>query len=796
MATRANKLDGGGTALVALAAVITVALVVAWRIEAVATTLPPEQPYRLVAVDERGEPVAGATLTYGEEQATTDAGGVAELRLRAPELAVVEAPAMLPDAVVIGSAETPEVTVRLLDETGPGGERTVMHFAGDFMMGRRYLEPTHEDTPLVTDDESARAVVSTIAPLFRLADISSVNYESVLGTLAASDAYPGKKFLLQSPPETVAALDELGVDVATLGNNHIYDWLEPGVASTLRHLDTAGIAHPGGGLSAAEAIRPVMIEAGTTQIAMISMTTLSGDFVNDQLPDATAPIPAATEEADRWPYEERTFGFGVPGDANYVPTADRRPGAIWDIYSELEDTLRPGDATDLWQEIIRTYPELQDSVARRGHGGAAHFSRNAVQQSVDAARDAGADLVVVQLHGGLTSATAPTAFFGDAARAAVDAGADLVVGHHPHVLQGFEFYNDTLIASSLGNFVFDQDLLATHPSVILRTVFEGTDLIEASLYPLILDRYRPVAVGGAAATEILRHTSRASLQDAIALRLPDLTTAAIRTTDDYGAMVVGEGPRGIILPREEAAITALQIETDSPMTAPGAPFRLVAPSADLEIGTDIYGYGSLEDVQADGVTAGGLEWSLPPSSLEIATDSPAGPWTVRLDRTSQHLNDLVARTAARVSLPAHRWFDAAGAPVDGSPSYAVRVWAKRVGAGIPFVRIAFYEFDDTDLVRAPTSTPAGSADVELPLVNDGEWHEIWVEFPDPPPGANAALVGVGLAPPESHSGTVWIDGLQVIEWRPADRIPAGTWLTAEYLRAPPGTNVELITPDS
>ena len=63
-----------------------------------------------------------------------------------------------------------------------------------------------------------------------------------------------------------------------------------------------------------------------------------------------------------------------------------------------------------------------------------------------------------------------------AVRAAVDAGADLVIGHHPHVLQGFEYYADTLIAHSLGNFVFDQDFLLTQPSspsagqlVVLRT---------------------------------------------------------------------------------------------------------------------------------------------------------------------------------------------------------------------------------------------------------------------------------------------------------------------------------------
>ena len=156
---------------------------------------------------------------------------------------------------------------------------------------------------------------------------------------------------------------------------------------------------------------------------------------------------------------------------------------------------------------------------------------------------------------------------------------------------------------------------------------------------------------------------------------------------------------------------------------------------------------------------------------------------VRLDRTSQHLTELVARTAARVAIQQHRWFDASGTPVDGEATHSVRVWARRVGAGIPFVRVIFYEFDDTDPTREPESTALETVDVELPLVNDGNWHELWVDMPAPPARANTALVGVGLAPPESQSGTVWIDGLEVIEWRAGDEIPAGTWVNATYLRS-------------
>lgn len=66
------------------------------------------------------------------------------------------------------------------------------------------------------------------------------------------------------------------------------------------------------------------------------------------------------------------------------------------------------------------------------------------------------DVVVVSMHMGEEYQTSPNAAQKNFARAAVDAGADLVVGHHPHVVETFEKYGEGAIIYSLGNFVFDQ----------------------------------------------------------------------------------------------------------------------------------------------------------------------------------------------------------------------------------------------------------------------------------------------------------------------------------------------------
>jgi poly-gamma-glutamate capsule biosynthesis protein CapA/YwtB (metallophosphatase superfamily) len=791
MTARSQKLDSRSGALMALAAALLIAMTVAWRVDAGASAAPPTQIYQLRVVGETGEPVAGAVLSSSSIETATDAAGWAQLELQSPELVIVAAVGSIPDAVVVGSPDTPIATLQLLDVSGPGGERTVMHFAGDFMMGRRYVEPTRSGTPVVNDEAAARAVVADIAPLFSLADLVSVNYESVIGTLDIADAYQGKRFLLRSAPETIAALDELGVNLATLGNNHVNDWRATGLASTIRHLGAAGIAHPGGGVTASDALQPVVVPAGQLKVGVISMTTVTGDYVNDHLPGASAPMPAAVAPQDEWQYEARAFGFGEPSDPNYVESRNRRPRAMWDLYKQLEPDLAAADAAELWPAVSGIYPELQDWVARRGHGGAAHYSHDAVEKGVATARSAGADLVVVQLHGGLQFAETSSSFFREAARTAVDAGADLVIGHHPHVVQGFEFYNDTLIAYSLGNIVFDQDFLVTHASIVLRTVFEGDDLVAATVYPVMLDNYRPVAVGGEVAARIIRQVNEASIQAAESIRLPDLRVGSSPAVIPVTASVIDDSGRGRIVPTTDP--TQIRVEFDGARPAKVAPALIAIgeSTSGLLIGRDIFGYGDLEDVQADAATRGGLEWSLPATSLEIDETSPAGPWTARLDRASRHESDTVARTAARVPMPAHRWFNDEGLPIDGNATYSVRVWARREGAGIPFVRVSYYEFDDTDPTRQPESKAVETIDVQLPVANDGLWHELWVDLPLPPNAANSALVGVGLAPPESQSGTVWIDGLDVVEWRRADQIPDGTWVPADYVQGPAGGAVTL-----
>lgn len=105
-----------------------------------------------------------------------------------------------------------------------------------------------------------------------------------------------------------------------------------------------------------------------------------------------------------------------------------------------------------------------------------------VQADVQAVQDR-ADLVIVQLHAGTEYATSPSPDQVRVARAAIDAGADLVVGHHPHVTQTVERYKDGLIVYSLGDALFDIPRQAAMQGHLLRVHATHDGLVQAELWP-------------------------------------------------------------------------------------------------------------------------------------------------------------------------------------------------------------------------------------------------------------------------------------------------------------------------
>lgn len=124
-----------------------------------------------------------------------------------------------------------------------------------------------------------------------------------------------------------------------------------------------------------------------------------------------------------------------------------------------------------------------------------------------------AEHVVVSFHWGAEGETRPKPYQVRIARHAIDCGADLVLGHHPHVLQGIERYGGGVIFYSLGNFAFGSMSGTAGESVMARVVLDR-GVAEVELVPLnVLNRqvrFQPRELKGAAADRLLDRINRLS----------------------------------------------------------------------------------------------------------------------------------------------------------------------------------------------------------------------------------------------------------------------------------------------
>lgn len=245
-----------------------------------------------MVVSTSGTPVAGATVRVGDTEQTSGADG----RFRFPVLARhnallhVEAEGFRPSVVAVelrrGLAQTRVDLPPLRLTPADGGVR--MLFSGDVSLGRRFLDPTdqtprdrlpkdHPDALIRASDPGpgTREVFTHMRPFFQVAEFRAINLETPV-TDSPRTPHRTKNFAFFTLPGSLPALRWLGVDYVSLGNNHVYDYLAPGLEDTLRHVEAAGFTHSGAGRTPEEAFRPWRTTLGGADYSFVSMCSISG----------------------------------------------------------------------------------------------------------------------------------------------------------------------------------------------------------------------------------------------------------------------------------------------------------------------------------------------------------------------------------------------------------------------------------------------------------------------------------------------------------------------------------------
>ncbi len=138
------------------------------------------------------------------------------------------------------------------------------------------------------------------------------------------------------------------------------------------------------------------------------------------------------------------------------------------------------------------------------HAGTAFMDIVKMTAAVQAARQQ-ADVVIVSMHSGIEYTYGPDRSQTRFAHAAIDAGADLVLGGHPHVVQPVELYKGKLIFYCLGNFVFDQMWSEpTKEGMAIKITFDGDAVHDVELVPVYIEQFaQPHPATGKAAADAL-----------------------------------------------------------------------------------------------------------------------------------------------------------------------------------------------------------------------------------------------------------------------------------------------------
>lgn len=675
-------------------------------VETAAVPVYPSLPVRGQVIDLDGQPIAGARVETAEGSVLTAADGSFETPVGRGNRWVT---AKHESFVSRTRAASPDAPVLLRLTPNPDGEVVSLLFGGDTMFGRRFYDANGDGQ---TDDgliqwnrvlESQRALLEGIKPLISNADLTFVNLETPL--TAVNPYYPpsaerplafhaSKQFAFASHVTAAQVLREAGVDLIGLGNNHLFDLKDAGVATTLDTLRGSGF------------------ESGTN---LFGAGRTEGEAWQGAVLDAKSLGPSSRGSHQKIAFLACTTITGEEHELSYVAGPDK--------------------------------------------GGAASCSLERIREQIKKAREQdGADAAVFMVHGGYEYERQPTPRVAQFTQAAIDAGATLVINHHPHVVGGLRWNPPpqdaasgpaSLIAWSMGNLLFDQNIWQTFESYVLVVQMRRGKIIQAYTEALMLERYLPYGVTG---------------------KLADYVAKGAAGRENSDAFVVEDGAAVLDLQkRAQAFDQRLEIsESDQNGTIKPIPdgfvagFEAAEPQSEIRLGRDLLWSGSFEDELVGMPPQRGPLWLFPGFDKEIApAHAFAGSHGAGLWREKSDDRDVVLTTQHRILAKPGTELSLTG--MARSPD--------------PFtIQISWY----------PDAKGSSALKTLLvsPIPSDNGWHPFRVdaivpELPAPPPTplpepiieSERIKPSVGIfmrLPPSTRGGEtrVAFDDIRLIEWAP------------------------------
>ena len=281
--------------------------------------------------------------------------------------------------------------------------------------------------------------------LIRGADVAFTNLEMLFHDYEPYPMHASGGTWMRGDPELAGELAWAGFDIVSMANNHTGDYGVLGMRLTIRHTEEAGLVYAGVGESLPEAREAKFLETAGGRVALVSVASTFTDHsvagrTRGDMPARPGLSPlryssrrvVSAEHLERLREVLREMGQRVSSEGQPLSVFGTR------LYPGEE----PGSHTELNQGDLE---EIAGVVS-------------------NASRQADYTIVTFHSHEGGRGRNTPADFLVTFAHAMIDAGADVLVGHGPHVLKGIELYQGKPILYSLGDFMFQNETLLRLPS--------------------------------------------------------------------------------------------------------------------------------------------------------------------------------------------------------------------------------------------------------------------------------------------------------------------------------------------
>jgi len=297
-----------------------------------------------------------------------------------------------------------------------------------------------------------------LAKLIQQTDFRFTNLETTIHNEEGFPAANSGGTWAMSSPNILKDLKAYGFNVLAWANNHTLDYLHDGLLATERYLDEANILHSGVGKNLAAASAPKYLETVNGRVAIISVTSTihESGIAGEQRPDLSGR-PGVN------PLRYETYFYVTAEKMKALKSIAKETylNATRDL-SIKEGFILP-DKSNVFH--FGQYKFVQGTETKKVTKPKEEDVQRLIEKISEAKRQA--DAVLISIHSHEMDAddkSEPAQFLIEAAKRCIDAGADAIIGHGPHILRGIEIYKNKPIFYSLGNFIFQNDSVEKLPA--------------------------------------------------------------------------------------------------------------------------------------------------------------------------------------------------------------------------------------------------------------------------------------------------------------------------------------------